>query len=310
MKVLQKILEFDNEMKCQIDGGSPYYPFQKILKNLIDEFRNKVEKSHPILLMPESNHVARGSSPIDQHGTPTPIRQTTIFLDSEDESGNLSKNPQKRNRSGEPSSSKKRRTENIPWYTADDPKQSSKRFTLDQIREIIHDAYIGPTEQVDPRATDQMILLSLQHWEKLLNWFMNKTDTVCRDLIHSQLSKTFGCWQQTSIFTRLLDICNSFFSEHMTQQRHFGERALYLETYKPVALNSMAMQTATHKARLYIQSRRRVWRAEDLLDSQEDKRAKKTQMTREERIEKITDDQLGPDPYQKEVEQMGVSSIH
>ena len=315
MQVLEKILKLESGLKKHIDGGSAEFPFQKDWKNLITEFRKVMAESRPRVMLSSSSYT---SQPADEMpGTPTPVgRNSLITIDSDDDE--LPSKPMLTHRSSSKRSradsaqftpQKRQRMSDIPSFTANKEKENfAKRFSLSDIRGYINDATIGLPGQIDPRATDRMIKLSMQLWEKPLDQFLDRTGQLCRDLVHDRVTENFGTWVQTPFYTQMLTLCELFLEEVLLQQRQLAQRLLSWELTRPMTFDEEGMRLATDKALSEIQMKQFNSRANIWLEKQERNGKVATGFSRIEKLSKVTEAQIGPDPYAQEVIAMGVSS--
>ena len=336
--VLDRIISFSDAMQQHIDGGSEDFPFQKTWNNLALQFRTAMADLRPMLCLPNTPIVSSSSSrhisqdPF-QAATPTPIRgrpasYMVIESDEDDEvackqepikqTPNKRHNthtsvstPQKRQKkeAGETSFSNDQKRQKIAGETQyfKDHKPLAERFTLLNIRNIIQEAYIGLPGQLDPKATDRMSKLSAVNWSKPLSQFLDRTENMCQDLISDRLRSTFGSFRSTLLYREARRICDSFIEELMLQQREKAARALSLELYKPITYDAEALEQAREKALVLMRNKHRYHRAECYLIEQERKSGKITSAQARlerpwlERISKVTDEQVGSDPYSQEI---------
>lgn len=318
--------EFKKEIEIQIDGGSQFNSFQKGWNRLAKNFRKDLADTRPVLvLLPDPQtpshshrHRSRGTGNSCSSGTPTPApkRHTTpIPIESDEEDVPCKPNPIVQ-RSGQkrPLASGMHTTNKIPRTVNGTPRSaavsSSRRFKLKEVRDIIQDAYIGLPNQIDPKATERMIVMSMSHWEEPVNDFLDGTKVLCQDMVAEQVQKVFGKYAKTLFHDRVNQICGLFFEQVMPRQREIAMQALKWEMAKPETFNDEALGLAEAKALTLLQTKRRENRAGAYLDEQEAMTGKPTTgQTRIEKISKISDAQLGPDEYENEIKAMSVSAI-
>ena len=319
MQVLEQILKLEADLKSHFNGGSAEYPFQKDWKNLVLEFRKIMAESRPKMVLSNPNTPYRAASQATDElpGTPTPAgRNPPITIDSDDDDF-----PQKPTPVFHRSGSKRTRTDStqftphkfqrlsdIPSYSSNTNKEEfAKRFYLPEIRGYINDATIGLPGQIDPKATDRMIKISMAHWEKPLEQFLNRTGELCRALIVERVTDAFENWVQTPFYAQMLALCESFFDEVLHQQRQLARRILDWELTRPMTFDEEGMRSATQKALSDIQKKQFNARANIWLEKQERNGKVSTGSNRVDKLSKITEAQIGPDPYAQEVIAMGVS---
>ena len=310
IKIRESVFEFEVALKNHVDGGIREYPFQKGWKKLALEFWRIMTESRPILQLRETANSSGGTS--------TPMRQSQpepISLDSDDEAETSVSTPRKRPAKEAKITPSKRRMIDIPAFT---PEKSTTRFSgqsrpfatsfsLKEIHDIIQDAPTTFQTDVDPRARDRMIRMSQQSWEKPLDQFLDRTECLCREMVLEQIASSFGCWRQTPLYSLVEETCVSFLESIMANQRLTAKKTLKLELYKPVAFDSQALIQAQEKARLEVQSRRRDFLAGNHLRKILQRNNKPVEGPGwEEKVAKVNDEELGPDPYSREVSLMGV----
>ena len=329
MKILEKILEFNNEIGRQFEGGCQDYSFQKEWNKLAVGFRASLVESQPVLVMSSDSCLfSNGDGDADDRfASPLSVRPRTsapsIHISSDDDE-NLVESPcnKKRRHAPAPNSTPRKKpalaTESqlsqIPMFeeTNKNPlnRTFAHKFRLDEIRSIIQDAHIGLPGQTDPRAIDRMIRMSMQSWDVHLHKFMTQTEELCLGMVRAHVDSTFAHWRSTRLFEKFQNICEVFVKERMNLQRQAADRARILELHKPMTFNSEAVELAYTKARAKTQEGRQYFRAKEFVMQHMKDFSQKS--TPDEKITKVlADKRLGPDEWRKEVEIMGVSfSFH
>lgn len=310
--VMAELGNLERALEKQIDGGSQVNSFQKDCNILARNFRKALADSRPVLVLtpnpqtPSRGHVSRGTGSSSMSGTPTPAPRgnaTPIPIESDeddvpcDPSPVIGRSGQKR-----PLTSTQYSPNKTP-RTVNSAPRSSRLFTLKEVRDIIEDAYIGGLPgRVDPKATERMIVMSMTHWEKPVNEFLDGTKAICKDMVCEQIQTIFGKYVKTKFYEKVKAIWESFFEQVMSRQRQLVLQLLKWEMAKPKTLNDEAFGLAEAKALTMLQNKRRETRAGAYLDGQEAVTGKPTTgQTRIERIGKVSDAQLGPDEYKKEI---------
>lgn len=338
LKILEKILFLENDLRCHIDGGSEEYPFQKELYAVAVQFRNTIAFSYPRLSLADLIAVPKSSSQLAYRlsATPTPSANRSfdvIPLDSDEDNEAMQKltqtpSPVKRKQASlntaQSTPSKRSRLDNIPRHVPGQDSASNSfnisgtsidrtapyatRFTLPGIRSILQDAQIGLPNQIDPKATKRMIKDSLAHWDKPLEVLLDFTRDACRSMILQRASLVFGLWHGTRCFDLVMEICQSFFDEHFEEQVSSAKRALRIERQAALTLHEDAMRTASEAALTTLEHACRNERAKALLKMQDPEwDFKLSDRAKMERLSKVTDAQLGPNPYLQELRAIAVS---
>ncbi len=330
MLILASILDFESQVNRHIEGGSPKYPFQKSWHNIALSFRGALIESRPGLTMSSSVSDQGGLS-----GSPDLARQkqpVTISIDSDTDDPFVEAecSPRKKQRNFlEINKAAERlhvaearmtpqhhRVPNAPPNTPNTAEKEearsqhySTRFTLTQLRDLIQAGNINLSQHLDPRVIERVAKLSLQYWDKPLNQLLHLTDDLCHTMLLEQIGRSFVYWRPTRIHAEIVEICDSFLKEAISAQRQASTRALELELNFPMAFDEGAMVQAMEDARKEVVTERREHRAgiyvqKYILNTRNGKG--NCVFSREERISKVTDEQLGPDPFHKEILLMGV----
>lgn len=271
------------------------------------------------------SHKVRSSPSVrEMPETPTTIRNLIpISVDSEtDSEKSLKISPASRKRiapitpkrphpSTQSTPQKVARMSEIPRFEAN--KIGRTQFELEEIRGIRQDHYVGLPGETDPKAIEKMIQLSMAHWEHPVNQYISRTGELCQSMIYERVLSVFGHRQNTQFYGELTDICGAFLSKAIADQLKLVKQILSWELKKPKTLNEVAIEVAKEKAIEYLQKKRRDSLAKAWLDQEEERSGKQTTgPVRMDKMAKVTDAQLGPDPYSLEIKAMGVShpAIH
>lgn len=278
--IIQCLNDFETNVKRLIDGdistlvdGEVLCFFWRDWNKLAMTFRGVMAESRPALVMCDPTEV--------------PIQ---IDLDDEiSDTGTASRLGRKRPRTSVPSCK----------------RSFATRFGLVQIRDIIREGVPGLPGQIDTRTIDRVIRLSLQQWNKPLEQFLKQVERLCDDMFMKHVDQVFGRWRATGLYTRVVEIYSSFLKDAMASQRKAAQRALQLELQKPASFNAEGLKIAEEKALAQIMADRQAFRAtEYVVKHQELKGAKGS--SRDERVRRVSDTQLGSDPYSQEVRLIGV----
>ena len=311
-----KLMKLEFELTKLFDGGFQDCPFQREWHHLSLEFWESLKNLYPLVTVTALQTPGRKAQSSTFVGgmpsTPTPIRQLApISIDSDSDSempvkrGSASK-PKKRPHSSTQSTPQKAaRLSEIPASRMD--KTGRKRFELDEIRRILQDYYVGLPGETDPKATERMIKLSMAHWEDPLIEYIDTSGKLCETMIYERVLDVFGHLQNTQFYSELTEICASFLDKAIDDQRKIAKQILGWELKKPKTLNEVAIEVAKQNAVEYLSKKRRESLAKTYLDQEEERTGKQTTgLARQDKIAKVTDAQLGPDPYSLEIKVMGV----
>ena len=179
---------------------------------------------------------------------------------------------------------------------------------MTDVRKAIRDAKtsLNPLH-VDPKAADGLSMASVKHWDKGLVELLQRTDQSLRDLVARCLNDIFGIYKRTELFAELSTLCNSFLKRIMEEQSSLCQRVYDLEVLEVYALNEPALEGYRAAALADLSEARRIARANAFLNDQETKLGKfTTGPERELKLLKVTDAQIGVDPFAKEVDVMSM----
>ena len=317
--VMSELMRFERQLKENIDGSQKANPFQKEWNAMAKKFRQDLADSRPVLVFSSTRSLQQDQS---MCGTPSPITPTakstvpiTIVSDDSDD-GSLRIRPnttqigQKRSPNSTYTTPKKLKRSMSDSPTSKRNEVSSKRFSLAEVQSHLQDAYNGLSNLIHPRAVEKMIILSMEHWEGPLHRFLASTRELCEGMVFEQVQMVYGKYLETEYFETIRKICEGFFEKAFAEHREILQRLLRWEQARPKTCNDEAIDLAQAKALSLLQSRRRDIRAARFLDELEARTGKISNgQARVEKLARITDDQLGPDPYKKEIEAMTVGLL-
>ncbi len=319
--VLGELTKFEKQIEKQFDGGSQANLFQAEWNGLQFGFRQTLAESRPALKVPTpptpvQSQTTHGSIA----GTPTPAGRgnaVPIAIDSDDDDENDTPSEP----SPIPSSGNKRNLPYIPLMpnklprtTNGTPRGTSttrpqrKIFDIAGIGTMIRNAYMTVPGQVHPSVTEEMIKISMAHWEQPVELFLDQTKRLCENVVLEQVEKVLGHRRNTTFFDEVMDICRSFFEYVFSEQCKLVKVLLGSELSKPKTLNAEALSVAREKAQLMLQHLRHEARAAALVEEQENGTTKITKgQARIEKVARITEAQLPSDPFSLEISAMSVS---
>lgn len=331
LKIYEKILAFEHDLRSHFDGGSEELPFRKEWLAAATQFRDTVAESYPRLNYSSLSKApqAQGQLPYRFSVTPTPTptsnskRSDVIALESDEDTTSqpitptpYSKRKQAASKSSQISPLKRIRLSQIPQHTESydtsisrpAPAPHAKRFSLPEIRNILQDAHVGLPNQIDPKATQKMIKESLVGWEEPLKELLRFTEQVCRAMILQRAANAFGIWRGTQFYEVVEETCKTFFEEKLDQQVVWAERILLIERQEAVTLHKATMSIARDQALKKLKIACRNARAKAFLDAKipgwDNNLEEQVIM---EKIEKVSESDVGPNPYTHEIRALAVS---
>ena len=319
-RIYCELLKLESELEKHFDGGSQDCSFQREWHNLSLDLRKLLSGSYPLVTVAaiqSPRREARSSTSFSEAlRTPSSAKnQAPISIDSDSDAERpLKTSPSSRQRvaqkrahpSAHSTPQKVARTSEVPRFETS--KRGRKQFELDEIRRIHQDHYVGLPGETDPKATEKMIQLSMAHWDNSIDQYVRHTGELVQNMIYERVLNVFGHRQNTQFYSELMDICGDFLTKATDDQLKTANRILSWQLKKPKTLNEAAIEVAKEKAVDILQKKRRDHLAKAWLDIEEEKTGKQTSgPARLDKMAKVTDAQLGPDPYSLEIRAMGVS---
>lgn len=327
LKILQKILEFDLEMRSHIDGGSEAYPFRKEWYAAAIQFRHTIAFSYPRLSLKGISAACQTPSrlPYRPSSTPTPSGRRREVIDASDSEVGAAQNVTPSSKRKQPtlkpaqvSPPKRARLHDIPQHTSSQEGTPTarldinyaapfaKRFTLTEIRSILQDGHVGLPNQIDAKATKRLIRESLSLWDEPLDELLAFTNKACHTLLVERASSVFGIWHGTQFFEVALDVCQGFVEETFDRQKASAKRVLDVERQTALTLHEDAMRVASKRAFVQLDNACRSERAKGFLMKGDAWDEDWNDRLKAEKLSKVTDAQLGPNPYVHEIRALSV----
>lgn len=295
-----KLNHLKEQIRAHIEGGSGQYPLPKIWLHIAMDFKRALVKTRPTvqLLSPVDSTVMA----MNREGDDSDCEMTTAQLSvKRDASGAQKAGSQTPNEIP----ARKATGYSTPHFDAFD--RPARMFTWEGIREINEDSYrAGIPDQTDPKAIEIMNQLSVEHWHKPMNVFLNATHRLVRDMLIQQLESVFSQYHRTSLFRELTRIIDGYL--HTLKQEHYQHafENFNIEKHKPFSMSQFALEHARMSAYSYLSSRRQLERAHKYLDMQD--RLPREDPRRDAEIRKLTEAELGVDMFTQEIKMMAVSS--
>lgn len=146
--------------------------------------------------------------------------------------------------------------------------------------------------------------ISVRHWLEPLKIFLSVSHKLTRDTLLEQVDKVFSQYRQTDLYRQLVRIIEKYLAE--VREDHIAQAfELYqLEYSKPFTMATAYMRKAKEDASAILKARRREVRARRFLESQG--RLPSEQHKLEAEVRKVSDRDMGPDPFEREIEMMAV----
>ena len=302
-------------------------------------FRKELADNRPIMVLPPTRRPNFAQPTTEDGFTDLPRRHIrrvirdaseSIIIDSDDGDSpcvgtaiRQPKSDKKRTSEhlAELTPSKKSRLDKIPPYNggggtsffpsalhASTSVGDKARFTFEDIREIITAAYVGLPFQTDSKAIEQMNQMSMKPWERSMGFFLEQTETLCQQIVVDRIGEEFGRWRTTPLYDRITKICEVFLVKTMAEQRAAAQRNHRMEEQDTMTFNEEALAQAQAEALTTLRAARRDNRRAAYVAKLEMQSGKVfSDQVFKDRMPKVTDEQLGVDPFNQELEAMAVS---
>ena len=321
---------FSQSLQLHIDGGSPDYPFRKDWFEIMKELQKELADSRPVLSMPPVS-IARQASEdgflLETPGTPTPIKKVagSITIEDSDDAKPAKTTPSRKRANNLPTKAtprKRCKMSDVPLSQPNTGKGyiskynimineisgNAKHFSLAGVQQTIQAGYISLPGSIDPRVIERMSRSSMFHWEDLAMSSLEKTRRLCESVVIGRIDENFQNWRTSRLYDEVTSISGTFLNEAIEQQQLALSRYVALELQNPMTFNVKGIERAYNEAFETLRSARRLNRATSSLNEEEANSGKTTVgHARQEKINKITDEKLGADPFSQEIRVMSVS---
>ena len=336
-----RIVDFERKLQQHFDGGSQNFPFRTTWHSMALAFRKELADNTPVIVYRPTRRpnfaqptTEDSFGDLPRRSIPGVMRDASdsIIIDSDGDSpcaGTSRRQPRsdKKRALDHPPTltpSKKSKLDRIPPYNGGSGASFSPsalhastsvgekaRFTFEDIREIITAAYVGLPFQTDSKAIEQMNQISMKPWERSMTCFLEQTEILCQQIVVDRIREEFGLWTRTPLYDRITNICKAFLLKAMAEQRAAAQRNYCMEKQETMTFNDEALAQAQAEALKTLQVARRDDRRRAYVAKLEMQSGKAfSDQAFNDRVLKVTDEQLGVDPFNQELKAMAVSRIN
>ncbi|KAL1966975.1 hypothetical protein VTN77DRAFT_3719 [Rasamsonia byssochlamydoides] len=289
-----KLNDLKVQIRSHIDGGSKEHPMQKIWVHIAKDFEAAIRRTRPNMkLIAETETFPQQPGGAGDSDCELTIIRSTLKRKSPGET----KPPV----DVKPQPSSQGRGDFTTHFN--EFRRPAKVFPLEEIRGINEDSIsTGIQGQIHTKAIEQMNQISVRHWVEPLKIFLAVSHKLTRDTLLEQVDKVFSQYKQTDLYRQLVKIIESYLAE--VREDHYAQAfELYqLEYSKPFTMATSFMTRAKEDASVTLKARRREVRVRRFLELQG--RLPDEPHKREAEIRKVSDRELGPDPFEREIEMM------
>lgn len=294
----EKLYEFKECIRHQMDGGSREYPLKKLWYNIAEDFKLSLVKTRPtVKVLAEADKQSISASRDD---------------DSECELVQCSpKRKLPEDSSGPPSSTVRGRPKKPSGYHTthfENFMTPAKEFTWEEIRDINKDsASAGIPQQINPKAIDFLNQVSVVHWKQPMIAFIDTSHQLVRDTLLRELNNVFIQYNQTGLFRELEKTIRSYLKKLRAEHLAHAEEIYQIEHEKPFTMATTALDQATAAAYTNLESRRFDARANHYLSLFH--KFPIGDPRRENEKKKLGNAELGADKFTLEVKMMAVGRL-
>lgn len=150
---------------------------------------------------------------------------------------------------------------------------------------------------------------TIAHWTGPMREFLRRTVRMISSELLSLLGTVFKQYRDTALYTKMTEMIRNFLEAKLQELSQYAEETFNVEYSQPFTKNTSYLKLVEKDTLSKYRMTRRNVRVSTFLDRQERQNARKetTGEAREKEMRKVTDSELGVDPYIKEVEMMAVS---
>lgn len=329
--LMEQIVNFDNELRAQFDGGSAEHPLQSDWNKLGRDLRQALRASRPMLTIRAKDEGGPGSS-LNAPSRPRNVDRRSFVPSSPiiDISDTEAPTPKR----GSPSPSQPV----VPGgHILDDQTEYHTRhfarfrkpicrYTLDDIRRIHIESYnAGIPNLLNPKAIEILNKQSVEHWDEPAKEFLETTGGSVRALLDLQVERFFGPYRAYDLHKVITDTVGDFFEHSLAEQKRNATELYEMERSKPFMMDEKAHDREMNIAWAHLKQARHDIRAKNFLDHSEE-HAKKVKVFRARQRTgeggaaelneylkmakaQVKDEQLGPDPFEREIKTIAVQFV-
>lgn len=332
--VRDRLQRFSNGVQRLLEGGAASNGFLSAWSQLSIDFRDAIQTMRPMfsyhhpsdMELPEVIEIDddtdtesvilnpttpqnRNKRPGDPFDTPNPAKAQKVTHTSRDSSTTRAPK-QEGSHAGSPTPQRRQpqlqQMKPPPRQTVFDPYLGlGKSFmTIGEVRTIIaKHKRPGLPDHVDDAAKGDICLTSVNPWNLPLEALANQTFKMLREAVLSMLNDCLGDYKQTELYRASKRHILEFLEMHAIDQRERLDAFYKVETYKLFTINNSAFELYKAQELKLLQDARRKRRVQCYVRKQAQLARKVYSDTSRAAAEKaVTDAQLGPDPFESEIQ--------
>ena len=191
----------------------------------------------------------------------------------------------------------------IPMYMTshfENWKQPRRVISIDEVRLVKQETQqVGIPNQIDPAAIETLKRESVQHWEGIATDFAKALLGVVNKVLLQTLDDAIPSHRQTELYRQIRRIIDVFLARIESEYLRDIVSYCEMEQARPFTLAEQRHKEETEKAHRVLSARRKRNRAKKWL--------KIRKLPEDENLDRVGDDDLGPDSYAQELDMVAVS---
>lgn len=185
-------------------------------------------------------------------------------------------------------------------------KAGKNSYKIGEIRNQIHKhRKMGVPATVNDQVRSEMCMQSVTPWDGPLDLMVDITLEMLQNHSEAILRDILTNWKQTQLFKQSLQHLKTLFNEFAEFYRAEADALYELETYKLFTVNSLAWEVYSQEQGEILQRARKAARAKAYVSRELAMRRRpqfRDEAARRKAIAEVKDEQLGKDPFEKEIE--------
>ncbi|RDW75287.1 hypothetical protein BP6252_06429 [Coleophoma cylindrospora] len=178
--------------------------------------------------------------------------------------------------------------------------------SIGDIRDRIEQSrFPGQPDNVSYRVKEEYCLQSVYYWERPMETLMTTAFSSLRKKIHEVLKEALKGYNETELYRRSRDALDDFLDKHEASQREKIQQIFELESDMVYTINEPAFNINKARELAILQKARRERRARMWVDKENANKKALTKEQMTQAIKRVTDEQLGIDPFKEEMDLAG-----
>ena len=162
---------------------------------------------------------------------------------------------------------------------------------------------------MNPKAIEKMNSMSVEHWKHPMQEFLTVTHEMLEVVLLQQLDTVFSHYKQTGLYSELRRVLKEFLHHASNEHCRHADENYNIEHAKPFTMATDALEMACGNILIELKDRRNGGRVNTFLDQKQaldPEAGELSDGSRKTAAAKLTEADIGPDEFAKEVEIMAV----